>query len=147
VNARFVTVALLGGGTMTVPCPPWCDGHPDALVEHDPADVAHDGPETALSVETGFGTVEILAAGISQAPYRHTGDRLPYCTVDMGGYEPMTPDQLRALADGLEQHAAFLRGFAVEVEQVRAAAAQARRPAGYPAHLPYPQPLDGGDRS
>ncbi|WP_370082235.1 hypothetical protein [Streptacidiphilus sp. MAP12-16] len=58
----------------------------------------------------------------------------------------MTPDQLRALADGLERHAAFLRSFAVEVEELRAAAAEARRPTGYPAHLPYPMPLDGGDR-
>ena len=47
--------------------------------------------------------------------------------------------QVRALADGLEQHAVFLRRFAADFEPIRAAAAEALRPPG----IPPLAPLDG----
>ncbi|WP_034090175.1 DUF6907 domain-containing protein [Streptacidiphilus albus] len=140
---RTVTVAVWRGGTMTMPCPPWCIGHTDAQVAQHPVDFHHDGPETGVTVETAAGRDEILAAGITQAPLG-SRDCLPYASVDTGGgYERMEPDQLRGLADGLEAHAVFLRRFAVEVEELRAVTAEEYRPAGIPPHLPPLAPLDG----
>ena len=142
--SRTVTVALWRGGTMTLPCPDWCIGHEAALIEQHPNDVAHEGPDTGLDVQTENGVHRILEAGLVQLPYS-SRDPLPYATLGVRGYERVTPDQLRAAADGLEQHAVFLRTFATEVEQVRAAVELEYRPANLPAHLPWPARFDGGD--
>lgn len=143
---RTATVAIWRGGSLTLPCPDWCVGHTDALVPQHPADISHEGPETGLDVETGNGVHRVLETGLVHAPFS-SRDPLPYGTVDLGGHQRMSADQLRALADGLEQHAVFLREFATEVEQVRAAVELEYRPANLPAHLPWPARYDGGESS
>jgi hypothetical protein len=144
-NPVTVTVATWRGGVLTMPCPPWCAGHPGAEVAEHPADFAHESVDIGLTVVTGKGTFEVLAIGIAQAPLSMLGTPLPYMTVDVGtsGYVRMTPDEVRALADGLEQHAAFLRQFAADFEPIRAEAFEAMRPEGIPGHLPPLAPLDG----
>ena len=113
------TVRLLGGGTLTLPCPPWCDGHNDVHPLH-PVDVLHESLDIELTVPTARGEVSILAFGLTQAPY--ADDELPYGTVDLGseGHVRMTPAEVRALADGLVRHSNRLRQFAGRLEQLQA---------------------------
>jgi len=140
-NPVTVTVATWRGGALTMPCPPWCAGHPGAEQPEHPADFAHESADVGLTVVTAKGTFEVLAVGIAQSPLRTRGTALPYMTCDLGtaGYVRFTPDEVRALADGLEQHAVFLRRFAADFEPIRAAAAEALRPPG----IPPLAPLDG----
>ena len=112
------TVRRLGGGSMTLPCPPWCDGHAEVPPLH-PVDVLHESCDTELPVATGDGEVGILAFGLTQAPF---GDEeLPYGTVELGTVGPtrLTPSEMRALADGLVRHSNLLRQFATRVEQLQ----------------------------
>jgi hypothetical protein len=144
--ARTVTVALLGGGSMTVHCPDWCTGHPEALTPAYPSDFCHEGTDTGLTVDTADGQREVLAAGLVHQPYATGGDSLPYATVTLDGeFVRMSPARIRVLADGLERHAVVLRGFADWAQEIRDAAAEARRPPGIPMHLPPLAPLDGED--
>lgn len=114
---RTVTLALLHGGLMTLPCPDWCVGHPDPRPVH-PVDVLHESADTELLMPSGRGTVPVLAFGLAQAPYR-LGDHEVYGTVDLGVEGPvrLTPDEIRDLAAGLVEHAGRLRAFATLIEQ------------------------------
>lgn len=118
MSGRMGTVRLLGGGTMTLPCPAWCDGHPDVPPLH-PVDVLHESCNTELPVATGRSEVGILAFGLTQAPFGD--DELPYGTVELGNVGPtrLTPAEMRALADGLVRHSNLLRQFATRVEQLQ----------------------------
>jgi len=140
-----VSVATWRGGVLTMPCPDWCAGHPGAHRPEHPADFAHESEDVGLTVSTAKGTFEVLAVGIAQAPLSLRSTPLPYLTISTGteGYVRFTPDELLALADGLEQHAVFLRTFAADFEPIRAEAFEAMRPPGFPAHLPPLAPLDG----
>lgn len=145
-NPVTVTVATWRGGALTMPCPDWCAGHPDAGVAQHPADFHHDGEESGLTVVTAAGgSTQILAIGISQSPLSIGRTPLPYLTLDLGtaGCVRFTPDEVRALADGLDGHAAFLRTFAADFEPIRAAAFEAMRPPGIPPHLPPLAPWHG----
>ncbi|QMU78866.1 hypothetical protein GXW83_27365 [Streptacidiphilus sp. PB12-B1b] len=146
-NPVTATVATWRGGALTMPCPTWCAGHPDADVAQHPVDFAHHSEDHGLTVTLAEDTVEILAVGISQAPLSTRGSVLPYLTVDAGtdGCVRTTPDEMRALADGLESHAGFLRRFIADFEPLRAEALEAMRPPGFPKHLPPLAPLDGED--
>ena len=144
-NPVTVTVATWRGGALTMPCPDWCAGHPGAGNPEHPADFAHESEDVGLTVVTAKGTFEVLAIGIAQAPLSMRGTPLPHLIIDTGteGYVRFTPDEVRSLAAGLEQHAAFLRRFAADFEPIRAEAAEAMRPPGIPLHLPPLAPLDG----
>jgi len=144
-NPVTVTVATWRGGVLTMPCPAWCAGYPGAEHPEHPGDFAHESADIGLTVVTAKGTFEVLAVGIAQAPLNMRGTPLPYMTVDLAaeGYVRFTPDEMRALADGLEQHAVFLRRFAADFEPIRAEAFEAMRPPGFPAHVPPLAPLDG----
>lgn len=104
MNARTVTVPTIDHGDVTVPEPFWCVGH------HPPggyrADLAHEGEELALVVETPcHGPVRALSAALYQAPFSSTQTGV-VAAVEFG--EPFTSqshdysaEQLAALADSL----------------------------------------------
>jgi hypothetical protein len=98
-----------------------------------------------MYVRCGGQLFEILAATVVQEPFAE-GDILPAVSVDLGTeYARFSRDELVAFADGLVQHAEYLRQFAGEVEELRTAVAAATRPAGMPADWPWPPDRDGGD--
>lgn len=141
---RLVTVSLLYGGRLTIPCPEWCEGHTDPHPAY-PEDVRHEQATTDLTVATTRGDVGILGYSIAQAPYSQVSP-LPWATVDLDteGAVSVTPDQIRDLADGLEGHAVQLRGFATWVEETIAQAAAQMRPERMPAGLPWPPADEDG---
>jgi hypothetical protein len=119
---KAVTVPVWRGGRLTMPEPAWCTGHADAVPEH-PVDFRHTGVEVPLYVHAAGGrTFEILAATVVHDPFS-SADVLPRVSVDLGadGYREFTRAELLELADGLVQHAAYLREFADEVEELRRA--------------------------
>lgn len=144
MTERLVTVPLIHGGRLTIPCPEWCSGH-DPHAEY-PEDVRHETDDVDLLVAAGGREYDVLAYGLVQAPYSQRSP-LPYATLLLGehGFIAMSPDEIRALADGLEQHATALRGFAAEVERIVAQASQEMRPQGMPADLPWPPEQDGDE--
>jgi hypothetical protein len=144
-NPMTTTLRTWHGGVLTMPCPSWCAGHPGAEYPEHPADLTHTSVDVGLTVVTAERTFEVLAVGIAQAPLSTRRSGLPYLTADLGsaGFTRVTPDEVLALADGLERHAVFLRQFAADFEPLRSAAAEAMRPAGIPKHLPPLAPLDG----
>lgn len=146
MTERTTSLALLYGATMTLPCPAWCAGHPYAQRPDHPVDVMHESTDTELLVPSSRGEHGILGFGLAQAPYSPQ-DPLPYGTVDLGGEGPvrLTPDEIRNLATALGEFTDLLRGFAGDLERVRAEAAQAMRPAGIPDSWPWPAPLDDED--
>ncbi|MFB7474566.1 DUF6907 domain-containing protein [Kitasatospora sp. NPDC056184] len=113
---RTVTVRTLDQGPVTVPCPSWCLGvHEDGL---DLVDLAHEGPETALTVDVPLGSVQLLDAGLCQYPYStDPDDRGVKVGVLLGldGWHRLDPDELRMLAAQLVVHAGRLRDLAAEL--------------------------------
>lgn len=118
---KTVTVPVWRSGQLTMPEPAWCAGHTDAAPEH-PVDFRHIGVEVPLYVHADGRTFEILAATVVHDPFSSI-DVLPRVSVDLGadGYRQFTRDELVEFAAGLEQHAAYLREFADEVEELRRA--------------------------
>lgn len=118
---KTVTVEVWRGGQLTMPEPAWCTGHDDALPEH-PVDFRHEGVEVPMIVTVGGRAVEILSVSLVHDPFA-SDDILPQATVDLGadGYRRFTRAELYEFADGLELHAHYLREFAGEVEELRAA--------------------------
>ncbi|MGW3179942.1 DUF6907 domain-containing protein [Kitasatospora sp. NPDC001119] len=112
---RTVTVHTSDQGPVTVPCPPWCLGaHQDGL---DLVDLAHEGPETALTADVPLGPVQLLDAGLCQYPYSSDpDDRGVKVAVLLGtGWHRLDPDGLRMLAAQLVVHAGRLRDLAAEL--------------------------------
>ncbi|MGW2169015.1 DUF6907 domain-containing protein [Streptomyces sp. NPDC001705] len=101
---RTITVPTVDHGDVTVPEPFWCTGH------HPPggyrADLAHEGEELALVVETPcHGPLRALSAALYQAPFSSTQTGV-VVAVEFG--EPFTTEShdynsqdLAALADAL----------------------------------------------
>ncbi|MFF1909749.1 DUF6907 domain-containing protein [Kitasatospora sp. NPDC058218] len=117
---RIVTVHTYDRGPVTVPCPPWCLGvHEDGL---DLVDLAHEGPETALTISVASGATQILDAGLCQYPYStNPGDREVKVSVLLGtGWHHLDHDGLRMLAAQLVVHAGRLRDLAAELQSVEA---------------------------
>lgn len=120
--SRLDNVRLYNGETVTFLDPAWCTGRHEAGLHLE--DLEHSGPETGLTVETRFGSVEILAAGLSQNPFAaKERDRLVRATVWLNsGYASFDPVGLRVLAAGLVEHAGRLQGLADQLERLRAEA-------------------------
>ncbi|WP_405359812.1 hypothetical protein OG535_13325 [Kitasatospora sp. NBC_00085] len=118
---RTATVRTVDHGPVTVPCPPWCLGvHEDGL---DLVDLAHEGPETALTVDTPLGGVQLLDAGLCQYPYSsNPDDREVKVAVLLGAdWHQLDHDELRMLAAQLVVHAGRLRDLAAELRSVEGA--------------------------
>lgn len=120
MTIRTAQVLLVDGSTVTVREPAWCTGEHqqgEALV-----DLFHDGPETALTVATVLGPVEILHAALCQAPYTtDPDDRGTKVAVLLGGACYRFDDsELYALADALADRAVQLRALARRLTEVRA---------------------------
>ncbi|MER6361562.1 hypothetical protein [Kitasatospora sp. NPDC001527] len=112
---RTATVRTLDQGPVTVPCPSWCLGvHEDGL---DLVDLAHEGPETVLTVDVPHGPVQLLDAGLCQYPYSSDpDDRGVQVAVLLGtGWHRLDHDALRMLAAQLVVHAGRLRDLAAEL--------------------------------
>ncbi|MER5352756.1 hypothetical protein ABT093_20780 [Kitasatospora sp. NPDC002551] len=112
---RTATVHTLDQGPVTVPCPSWCLGvHEDGL---DLVDLAHEGPETVLTVDVPHGPVQLLDAGLCQYPYSsNPDDREVQAAVLLGtGWHRLDHDALRMLAAQLVVHAGRLRDLAAEL--------------------------------
>lgn len=110
---RMVTVTIHETRDIDIPEPTWCvDAHEGA---YSFTDLAHNGPETAATVDTSNGTVRFLAAWISHAPYLASGAE-PHPVVaielDSGSYDFDASDvhhvtaALRVRADELDALAA-----------------------------------------
>ncbi|WP_042389731.1 DUF6907 domain-containing protein [Streptacidiphilus melanogenes] len=138
---KTVTVPVWRGGTLTMPEPAWCSQQHDQHPQH-PSDFRHLGVEVPMHVNAGGRLFEILAATVVQEPFAD-GDILPAVSLDLGTeYGRFTRQELLEFADGLEEHAHYLRLLADEVEERRQAAAAETRPAGMPADWPWPPDRD-----
>ncbi|MFE2110377.1 DUF6907 domain-containing protein [Kitasatospora sp. NPDC059463] len=119
---RTATVNTLDQGPVTVPCPSWCLGvHEDGLHL---VDLAHEGPETALTVSVPLGTVQLLDAGVCQYPY---SSNLSDCGVKLGvllgleGWHRLDPGEVYALADALAGRVVELRVMARRLAELQRA--------------------------
>jgi hypothetical protein len=143
--SRTVTVPTWRNGTLTMPEPAWCAGGHDEHPQH-PADFRHEGVEVPLVVHAGGREFETLPVAVVQEPFAE-GDILPHVSIHLGeDYARFTHGELLEFADGLERHAAYLREFADEVEELRQVLAAETRPAGMPVDLPWPPRRDGGEQ-
>lgn len=142
--SKTVTVPTWRGGTLTMPEPAWCAGNHDEHPQHT-ADFRHEGIDVPLVVHASGRTFETLPVAVVQEPFSER-DPLPYASIHLGeDYARFTRVELLEFADGLERHAAYLRQFADEVEELREAVARVYRPAGMPAELPWPAADGDGD--
>lgn len=116
--SRLVTVQLRGGGSVVVTEPAWCVADHSVPVG-DPTEVVHEGPETALTIQTMQGPHRMLAVALEQAPLSAI-DRSIRAVVDVGGhFAGFDADGLRMLAAGLVVHAGQLRDLAAALAQLR----------------------------
>lgn len=117
MTIRTAQVRLIDGSTVTVREPAWCTGEHqqgEAL-----ADLFHDGPETALTVRTDCGPVEVLHAALTQSP--HAPDHATKAAVLLGGAWHRFDEQgLYALADQLAARAVELRSLARQLAELQA---------------------------
>lgn len=116
-----VTVRLADGSEVVVEEPAWCAGtHEDGQAL---ADLFHEGPETALQVETRLGAVEILTASLVEYPNRSDPVRRgPWASVLLdGAFYELDPGELRALASRLVVRADDLRDLARDLAKLRRA--------------------------
>jgi hypothetical protein len=114
-----VTVRLADGSTVEVDEPSWCCAD-HSLPVGDPTEVVHEGPETALTVQTLQGPHRLLSVALEQAPLSAI-DRTVRAVVDVGGhFAGFDPQGLRALAAGLVVHAGQLRDLAAALARLRA---------------------------
>lgn len=104
-DPRTVTVDTIDHGPVTVPEPFWCSGfHPPGGYR---ADIAHDGEEVALVVDTAcHGEVRVLSAALYQAPFSEHETTGVVVSVEFG--EPDTSQahsfdsaELAGLADAM----------------------------------------------
>lgn len=102
-----VTLQTLDHGEITVAEPVWCLGHDGETVGHR-ADITHNGRHVTASAETENGTVDILDAHISHAPYAQLQpEPHPVVSVHVDIEEDLTVEDGRQVAHGL--HVAGLR--------------------------------------
>ncbi|SOB84219.1 DUF6907 domain-containing protein [Streptomyces sp. 1331.2] len=117
---RTATVHTWDQGMVTVPCPPWCLGtHEDGL---DLVDLAHEGPETALTLVTHRGPVRLLDAALCQYPYSsNLDDRGVKLSVLLGldGWHRLAPADVYALAETLTARAVELRALARQLAELQ----------------------------
>lgn len=117
---KTVTLPLWRGGRLTMPEPAWCAGEHDPHPQH-PADFRHDGVDIPLIVHVGGRVFETLPVAIVQEPFS-SGDVLPHVSIHLGeDYARFNRAELLEFADGLVRHAAYIREFAGEVEELREA--------------------------
>jgi hypothetical protein len=100
-----VTVSTLDHGDVTVPEPFWCTGvHPAGGYR---ADIAHDGEEVALVVDTAcHGEVRVLSAALYQGPFSEHETTDIVVAVEFGDPDPsqahsFDSSELAAVADSL----------------------------------------------
>ncbi|MFD4245081.1 DUF6907 domain-containing protein [Streptomyces sp. NPDC058525] len=117
-SARTVTVPTLDHGSITIPEPDWCTGHPEAPAEYRD-DVHHAGPEYLVDHDARA----VLAAELVEYPFGlrpvppsvYVGLLVPSATLDPAGLE--------ALAEVLVERAAELRQLALRLTVLRAGGA------------------------
>lgn len=103
-DPRTITVDTLDHGPVTLPEPFWCGGmHPPGGYR---ADIAHEGEELALVVETPcHGEVRMLSASLYQGPFSEHETRNVVVSVEFGedGTEShsLGSQDLAAVADGM----------------------------------------------
>lgn len=116
---RTTQVRLIDGTTITVPEPAWCLGQHDQ--DGHLVDLIHDGPETALTVDTRHGPEQVLQAALTQYPYStDPDDRQTLVTVLLSsGWQRFDPDGLHILADSLGRRAMELRILARQLAELR----------------------------
>ncbi|MDX3555303.1 hypothetical protein PV729_26650 [Streptomyces europaeiscabiei] len=102
-----VTLQTLDRGEVVVDEPAWCTGHHGEPVGH-LADITHNGRHVTASAETEHGTVDILDAHLSHAPYGQLQpEPHPVVAVSVGIEDSFTVEDGRQVAHGL--HVAGLR--------------------------------------
>jgi hypothetical protein len=102
-----VVLDTLDCGEIITAEPAWCTGHDDELVVH-LADITHNGRHVTASAETEHGTVDILDAHLSHAPYGQLQpEPHPVVAVSIGIENAFTVEDGRQVAHGL--HVAGLR--------------------------------------
>ncbi|MFJ3978367.1 DUF6907 domain-containing protein [Streptomyces sp. NPDC090021] len=114
-GARTVTVHTLDAGTITIPEPVWCLGHPEGPAEYR-ADVHHTGPEYLVDTDRRA----VLAAEVVEFPF---GDHPVPPSLYVELFVPtatMDPPGLEGLAVVLEERAAELRRLALRLAVLRA---------------------------
>lgn len=112
-------VRLADGSEALLPEPAWCTGsheHGLHLV-----DTEHDGPETALTVDTRHGPIHILNAQLTQRPYAtRAEDRGVAVAVLLdGGWHRYNAAGLYDLADRLAERAVELRALARHLTELQ----------------------------
>lgn len=143
--SKTVRVPVWRGGTLIMPEPAWCVGTCHTQIAEHPSDFRHEGVEIPLVVHVAGRSFETLPVTLVQEPFADR-DTLPHVSIHLGeDFARFTRDELVEFADGLVRHAEYLRGFADEVEELRQALTEARRPAGMPASLPWPPVDEDGD--
>jgi hypothetical protein len=96
-----VTLQTLDAGEITIDEPRWCLGHHGEQVVHR-ADITHNGRRVTASAETERGTVDILDARISHAPYAELQpEPHPVISVTVDIEDTFTDEDARQVAHGL----------------------------------------------
>ncbi|WP_333736344.1 DUF6907 domain-containing protein [Streptomyces sp. IBSBF 2806] len=115
---RTITLPTSDYGSVTLPCPAWCAGHP----LHDPetlrVDLVHAGP----AVDCTFLSQTLLSAELVQSPFSESttpllGGRTPGVSVYPLG-STLDPVALYGLAAGLDSYADQLRSLADQLAAV-----------------------------
>ncbi|MFD5572248.1 DUF6907 domain-containing protein [Streptomyces cadmiisoli] len=110
---RKVTVNVLVTKSQEIDEPGWCvDAHAGAQFM---PDVAHNGPEVSARMDTPNGTVNILTAWITHAPYAERApEPAPLVAIDLGG------DILNLAPDAVPGFTALARAQLDRIEQLAA---------------------------
>ncbi|MFE9170854.1 DUF6907 domain-containing protein [Streptomyces kebangsaanensis] len=106
---RTATVEVLVVKALQVDEPDWCVGH-DEDGAHYKADILHQGPNVTLT----YGGRPVSAAGLVQAPFSQMSSTEPGISLSLLG-QTLGPDEVRAFADALTDHARQLHALADEL--------------------------------
>ncbi|MBE8471056.1 DUF6907 domain-containing protein [Streptomyces justiciae] len=110
---RTVTLTTIDHGTVTLPEPDWCAGHPDTRASYK-VDISHDGPEHTIAP----GGREMFKALLTQAPYS-SQDRAIGLYIEVANLTgTCTPDEVEELADDLIAAAVRLRELGLELAEI-----------------------------
>ncbi|MGW3663710.1 DUF6907 domain-containing protein [Streptomyces sp. NPDC005141] len=120
MSARTVTLATLDRGLVVVPEPGWCRGHEGELPQFF-ADITHNArPVRAAATIDRLGTVQLMQAHLSHAPYREqVPEPHPVISVVLDCKQDFTVEDIPELLEGLRSVVRILAYMSVEAKRLR----------------------------